>query len=171
MVILGERAVQLGMIARSDRERMWERHVLDSLRGSPLVPTTARVAYDLGSGAGLPGIPIAIARPDLKVVLAESRRPRAAFLELVVEQLDLANVEVHAAPVSDLASGADACLARAFADGYNCWRIASSLLAEDGILLYWAGRGSTPKPPGAETESFSTPGLANAGPVVIMRRR
>lgn len=168
--LLHERAVPLGMIAAADRELLAERHILDGLRGVPAVDRADR-AVDLGSGAGIPGIPIAIALPEVAVVLAEARRNRAAFLEAAVDLLPLPNAVVHAGRAQELAAGSfDVALARAFADVAGCWAIATRLLKPTGRLLYWAGRSFSPGdvPAGIRSQVLSSSALANAGPVVIM---
>jgi len=164
-------ALPRGMVAASDDARIWSRHVVDGLRGARLVPARASLAYDLGSGAGLPGIPIAVMRPDLSVVLAEVRRSRSDFLELVVRELGLPNVQVHAGRAEVLNRGADACFARAFRRPGECWRIAEPLLTEHGVLLYWAGRGAKISVGGPRIEAFLTPELADAGPIVMMTQQ
>ncbi len=159
------------MVSASDTPRLWSRHIVDGLRGAKLVPARASLAYDLGSGAGLPGIPIAVARPELAVVLAEVRRRRSAFLELVVRELALPNVRVHVGRAEDLNPGADACFARAFRRPRECWRIAEPLLSERGVLLYWAGSRAEISVEGLSIEAFLMPELADAGPVVMMARQ
>jgi len=119
----------------------------------------------------LPGIPIAVARPELAVVLAEVRRRRSAFLELVVRELALPNVRVHVGRAEDLNPGADACFARAFRRPRECWRIAEPLLSERGVLLYWAGSRAEISVEGLSIEAFLMPELADAGPVVMMARQ
>ncbi len=76
------------MIGPGEGERLWDRHVLNSIAGAALFPESATVV-DVGSGAGLPGIPLAILRPDLRVTLLESLLRRANFLDLAVEELGL----------------------------------------------------------------------------------
>lgn len=164
-------SVTRGMIASSDLSRLWQRHILDGLRGVSLIPSAAELAYDLGSGAGLPGIPIAIGKPGLRVVVAEKRRSRSAFLELTVEELALANVAVHAGSAEELDTGADVCLARAFGEPSRCWEVAEPLLADEGVLLYWAGRGGDVRVEGVRSKPFFEPALADAGPVVMMARQ
>lgn len=170
--LLAERAVPLGMIAEADLPRLGERHILDAIRGAPLLPPGGGRVCDLGSGAGLPGIPVAIARPDATVTLVETRRNRAAFLELAVERLDLGNAEVHPGRAQDLPDGDfDACLARAFAPLRPTWEVARRLLRPTGILLFWAGRGADPRadaPANARLTISPTSPLADAGPIVIM---
>src|SRR5439155_9420549 len=139
--LLQERAVPLGLVSAGDRDRLWDRHIVDSLRGAACIPRGpgGRVA-DLGSGGGLPGIPVAIARPDLMVHLVESRARRAAFLELAVGHLRIGNAEVRASRVEDCGIRVDACLARALAAPATVWRLGSPLLAPGGFVPYWAGR-------------------------------
>jgi 16S rRNA (guanine527-N7)-methyltransferase len=170
--LLADRAVPLGMIAEADLPRLAERHILDALRGAPLLPREVGTVCDLGSGAGLPGIPVAIARPDATVTLVEPRRNRAAFLELAVERLGLGNAEVHPGRAEDLPDGGfDACLARAFAPLRPTWEAARRLLRPTGILLFWAGRGAdlhADAPADARLTISPTSPLAEAGPIVIM---
>lgn len=68
--------------------------ILDSLLFAPLLPSTATRVLDLGSGAGIPGIPLKIVSPALRLILLEARRRRASFLATVVRELGLANTEV-----------------------------------------------------------------------------
>jgi 16S rRNA (guanine527-N7)-methyltransferase len=169
--LLAARAVPRGLVAASDLPRIWARHVLDGLRGAVLIPSSAVLAYDVGSGAGLPGIPIAIARPNLTVVLAEARRGRSAFLELVVDDLALPNVRVHAGRAEDLTPSADVAFARAFGRPAECWRVIEPLLAPHGRLLYWAGHEPTVGIEGVVSRGFFNPALAEAGPIVMMARQ
>jgi 16S rRNA (guanine527-N7)-methyltransferase len=84
---------RINLVSRRDTDRILPYHVIDSLAVQRLIPQGARVG-DIGSGAGLPGIPLAIVRPDLQVLLVESSQKRSRFLEAAVAELVLANVEV-----------------------------------------------------------------------------
>lgn len=75
-----------GLIGPREVPRLWERHVLNSAAVAEVVPTGARVV-DVGSGAGLPGVPLALARPDLRLTLLEPMVRRVEFLEEVVAEL------------------------------------------------------------------------------------
>jgi len=172
--LLLDRAVPLGMVSARDRDRLWARHVLDSVRGVGCLPEHTRSIVDVGSGAGLPGIPVAICRPDLSVALLEPKSRRAGFLELVVDTLGLRNVSVVVGRATRLSLSADLCLARAVATPTKTWQLAHSLLRPGGRLLLWAGR-SWPGAEGAELERLgvrwkicSQPGFSWEGPLVIM---
>jgi 16S rRNA (guanine527-N7)-methyltransferase len=166
-------AVPRRMVSSADVDRLHERHVLDSLRGVPWLPRHAARACDVGSGAGLPGVPIAVAEPGLEVTLSEPRLQRVAFLELVVERLGLANVVVQSGSGQELPPGHfDACFARALADPARTWAVAGPLLAPAGRLLYWAGRTFGPEdvPKGVRVQ-VEDPPLESGGPIVIMTRQ
>jgi 16S rRNA (guanine527-N7)-methyltransferase len=172
--LLHDRAAALGMIAAGDLSRLRERHILDSLRAVTTLPDGPSEVVDLGSGAGLPGIPVAIARPEAHVILAESRRQRIAFLELIAIDLGLANVSVHGGRAESAPTPADVCLARAFRDARGSWEVARALLGPEGRLVYFAGsafdRGRD-LPSNAEARILPTSPLANSGPLVIMTRQ
>ena len=171
---LVERAAPMGMIAPSDVPRLRERHILDSLRAVPLLPPGTDTVCDLGSGAGLPGIPLAIALPDVQFTLVEVRHNRAAFLETVVGALGLERVTVHDRRLETFRSPVDVCLARAFAPAPKAWESAERLLDASGILVYWAGATFDPDadiPPGVDVALFPTSALARSGPLAIMTRQ
>lgn len=170
-VLLRDVALPRHMVAPSDSDRLWARHVMDGLRGAELIPARARSVCDLGSGAGIPGIPVAIARPDLTMTLTEPRRERTAFLELVVDDLKLRNVRVHPARAEELAEEVDLCLARAFKNPTASWHVAEALLGPDGALLFWAGLETEVRVTGVKLRAFSTASLADAGPIVMMTRQ
>ena len=85
-------------------EVAWMAHnvVADSLAFLVALPPTAESLADVGSGAGLPGVPIAIVRPDVRIVLIEARQRRVSFLSTVVRELGLEHVEVVGSRVEDL---------------------------------------------------------------------
>jgi 16S rRNA (guanine527-N7)-methyltransferase len=172
--LLSERAVPFGMVASGDREQLRERHLVDSVRAAGLLGASREVVADLGTGAGLPGIPLSIVRPDLRFHLVDVRRKRVAFVELVVDTLALRNVVVVQRPIERLATSFDVCLARALADPIRAWEMAEPRLSATGKLVYWAGRGfraAGGTPAGVHISVSVNAGLADAGPVVIMTRQ
>jgi 16S rRNA (guanine527-N7)-methyltransferase len=170
--LLAARAVPMGIVSPTDASVLCERHILDSLRAANIV-LGPRVV-DIGSGAGLPGIVVAIARPDATIYLVESRRRRAAFLELAVEQLELSNATPVAARIEEIAGAFDTALARAFADARASWITADRVLRSGGRLVYFAGARFQAEPPseaGVRAEVVPPPRLlASSGPLVIMSR-
>jgi 16S rRNA (guanine527-N7)-methyltransferase len=174
--ILKTRAVPLGLVSESDAERVWDRHVMDSLRGLACLGTEDRAAVDIGSGAGLPGIPLAIAVPTMSFSLVEPKRRRAAFLEAVTQELGLANVSVTPVRGQEAGPDVDLCLARALAPPAESWRTAAAMLSLTGRLVYWAGRSWGNEDleqltrVGAMAEICLKPEFQWQGPLVIMTR-
>jgi len=174
--LLSSRAVDLGALAAGDRDRVMERHVVDSLRAAPLLRPGDRIAYDLGSGAGLPGVPLSIACPWCTFVLVEPRHRRAAFLELVADELGL-NVRVERARAEDMAVPGDLVLSRAFVALPRAWALAAPLLHPGGRLVYFAGERlqdpaeAAREAAGGEVRVEVLPSvLERSGPLVIMER-
>jgi 16S rRNA (guanine527-N7)-methyltransferase len=91
--LLATEGLVRGLIGPREVPRLWERHLLNCALVTDVVPPRSRVC-DLGSGAGLPGLVMAIRRPDLAVTLVEPLLRRTTFLSEVVDALGLANVEV-----------------------------------------------------------------------------
>jgi 16S rRNA (guanine527-N7)-methyltransferase len=172
-MLLQKRGVPAGAIAASDAARIRSRHILDALRAAPLVPGSAGSLCDLGSGAGLPGVVLAVALPHVAVMLTEQRRIRVAILEFAIDELGLDNAQVHAGLLQDVAGQFDVCTARAFAPARGSWAVASRILTASGVLLYWAGTGFDPASelPQDVVARSSSSGLARSGPVVIMSRQ
>jgi 16S rRNA (guanine527-N7)-methyltransferase len=115
---LATSGVERGLIGPREAPRIWERHVLNCAVVAELVPDGARVV-DVGSGAGLPGIPLALARPDVRIVLVEPLARRVDWLREVVADLGVAvEVERGRAEENDVRrrwEGADVVTARAVA--------------------------------------------------------
>ncbi|WP_406382632.1 16S rRNA (guanine(527)-N(7))-methyltransferase RsmG [Streptomyces sp. NBC_01618] len=91
--LLADAGVKRGLIGPREVPRLWERHLLNCAVLSEVVPKGVTVC-DVGSGAGLPGIPLALVRPDLKITLLEPLLRRTNFLQEVVELLGLSHVTV-----------------------------------------------------------------------------
>ena len=128
------------------REQAIDQHVADSLAGLEVeaLRSAARIA-DIGSGAGFPGIPLAIALEDSEVSLVESQSRWAVFLEAAVAELRIANATVVHARVEEWRAGIgvhDAVLARALAPQPVVLEYAAPLLRPGGALIDWRGRRS-----------------------------
>jgi 16S rRNA (guanine527-N7)-methyltransferase len=131
------------LTAIRDPLAMVAHHLLDSLAVLPHLPlagTGARLA-DAGSGAGLPGIPLALARPQWRVALAESSQKKAAFLRQAAIELALDNVEVHEGRVEAWrpATLFDVVISRAFAALTEFLALCRHLVAPSGVLAAMTG--------------------------------
>jgi 16S rRNA (guanine527-N7)-methyltransferase len=137
--ILATRGVVRGLIGPREPARLWRRHVLNSVALVDQVPAAAHVV-DLGSGAGLPGIPLALARPDISVTLVEPMQRRVDFLREVVDELGLTRVVITRARAEELPRGeADVVVARAVAPLTRLIPLALPLLRAGGRLLALKG--------------------------------
>ncbi len=133
------------LTAVRDPLAMVTRHLLDSLVVLDFV--TGRRAVDVGSGPGLPGLVLAIARPGLSVTLVEANGKKAAFLRHVRRRLKLAEVEVVQERVERWrpAERYDCVICRAFAAADECARLAGHLIAPGGRFLLMKGRDPAPE--------------------------
>jgi len=102
----------LGLLGPREYPKIWSRHVLNSAAVAELVPAGVTVA-DVGSGAGLPGIPMAIAQPEAEFVLVEPMERRSDWLKQQVEELGLTNVRVLRARAEEVGEAFDVVTARA----------------------------------------------------------
>ena len=127
------------LTAITDPEAMIRRHVIESLALRPLL--RGRRVADVGSGAGVPGIPLAIAEPDRHFTLIESRGKRAAFLQHVQGLLGLVNVAVEHCRVEEMndAGTFDTLLARAVAPPEELLRLTVHLFGPASVMLVPTG--------------------------------
>lgn len=139
---LATSGVERGLVGPREASRIWERHVLNCAVVAELVPDGARVV-DIGSGAGLPGIPLAMARPDLRIVLVEPLARRVEWLVEVIDDLGL-DVEVERGRAEEAAvrrrwAGADVVTARAVAPLARLAAWGLPLLRHGGRMLAMKG--------------------------------
>jgi len=138
---LATTGISWGLVGPREVPRLWDRHVLNCAVVHQLLAPDTRV-IDIGSGAGLPGLTIALRRPDLQVLLVEPLLRRATWLEQVVEDLELTNVAVRRARAEELhgVEVADYVTARAVASLDRLAGWALPLLRPGGQLLALKGR-------------------------------
>jgi len=150
--LLATEGVVRGLIGPREGSRLWERHLLNCAVLGELVPSGSDVC-DIGSGAGLPGLVLAIARPDLTVTLVEPLLRRTTFLEEVVADLGLSGVEVHRARAEALHGTRtfDVVTSRAVAplDRLLAWSM--PLVAPSGALVAMKGTSAADEIAAAES--------------------
>lgn len=146
VALLADAGVERGLIGPREATRLWSRHLLNSAVPAPLLPADAAVV-DVGSGAGLPGIPLALARPDCTFYLVEPLLRRTVFLAEVVAELGLDNVRVLRGRAEDAVEGvmdatdggADVATSRAVAPLGKLARWSVPLLRVGGTFLPMKG--------------------------------
>jgi 16S rRNA (guanine527-N7)-methyltransferase len=134
--LLATEGVERGLLGPREVSRMWERHLLNCAVVAQLINDRSSLC-DIGSGAGLPGMVLAMVRPDLRVTLVEPTLRRTAFLEEAVESLALGNVTIMRSRAQDLHGylEADVVTARAVAPLARLLGWALPLCAPDGQVL------------------------------------
>jgi 16S rRNA (guanine527-N7)-methyltransferase len=140
--ILETRGIERGLIGPREVPRLWDRHILNCAVVTPRIPVGATVA-DVGSGAGLPGMVWAIARPDLQVTLIEPLLRRTTFLTEVIDEVGLANVTVVRGRASDVSEVFDVVTARAVADLGRLGAWCLPLVRPGGLLLALKGESAS----------------------------
>jgi 16S rRNA (guanine527-N7)-methyltransferase len=169
-----------GLLGPREIPRIWDRHLLNCAVVAEVVPEGAHLV-DIGSGAGLPGIVLAIVRPDVRVTLLEPLLRRTTFLQECVDELKLANVEVLRGRAEELAGKRffDVASARAVAplDRLLAWSM--PLLREGGQLLAMKGERAAEeldaatqqlRSYGAETAELVTVGRGRVDPPATLVR-
>ena len=138
--ILASRGVDWGLIGPREIGRLWERHILNSIALESLIPEGCRVA-DVGSGAGLPGIPLAILRPDLEMTLIEPMLRRSNFLTEALDELGLDDrVTVVRGRAEDVDLHVDVVVSRAVAKLATLINWTADLIVDSGSLLALKGQ-------------------------------
>ena len=127
--------IERGLIGPREGERIWDRHIFNCLPITTLLPQGASL-FDIGSGAGLPGIVISLARPDLKVTLIEPLERRVEFLKEATEGL---GIEVIRGRAQDVKKSADFVTARAVAPLEKLKKISWHMVKTGGALLAMKG--------------------------------
>jgi len=126
-------AIERGLIGPKEGDRIWERHIANCIPITTIIPQGVRVA-DIGSGAGLPGVVIALVRPDLKVTLIEPLRRRVDFLNEVINDLGL-SIEVIRARSEVVKKQFEIVTARAVAPLDKLIAISWHMIPKGGSLL------------------------------------
>ena len=170
--LLAERGRTLNLLSAGDLERIYDRHFIDSLSAAALVDWSGKVAVDIGTGAGLPGLPLAITLPEASFVLVDRTRKRISFIEHVIRKLGLRNAIAVWGSVEDVgrdpdhSEQADVATVRAVTDTAAALALADPLLRAEGRVLLWqsaAQWADDPPPAGWAAEWRPTPGIDTDG--------
>jgi 16S rRNA (guanine527-N7)-methyltransferase len=154
--ILASTGIEWGVIGPREVDRLWDRHVLNGAALADLIPEGSMVV-DVGSGAGLPGIPLAVLRPDLRMTLLEPLLRRSNFLTQTVENLGITNADVVRGRAEEHVGRYDVVTARALAPLSRLVEWCEPLRDRHGVILALKGRSAADE-------------LTSAAPVLARRR-
>jgi 16S rRNA (guanine527-N7)-methyltransferase len=132
---------KMNLTAITEAQALAVKHFLDSIAPAALIPPDACL-LDIGSGAGFPGIPLKIVRPDLKVTLIDAVRKKVNFQKHVIRTLGLEHVGAHQTRAEQFSAEKpfDVIITRALSTLREFAALALPLLAEDGVMLAWKGK-------------------------------
>jgi 16S rRNA (guanine527-N7)-methyltransferase len=151
--------IERGLIGPREGERIWERHIFNCLPVTQLLPQGASL-FDIGSGAGLPGIVIALARPDLQVTLIEPLERRVEFLKEATEGL---GIEVIRGRAQDVKKSADYVTARAVAPLEKLKKMSWHMVKTGGALLAMKGESAATEMVGVKNATLHEITLEGVG--------
>ncbi len=143
VAVLTKWQAKINLVSASTLADVWHRHILDSAQLAPLIPVSAKVMVDLGSGPGLPGLIVAALRPDLTVHSVESDGRKMAFQQEAARLMKLGNIVFHVKRAEKVAPrpAADIVTARALAALPLLLELAQPFLGPKGHCLFLKGRG------------------------------
>ena len=165
--------IERGLIGPREGERIWERHIFNCLPVTQLLPQGASL-FDIGSGAGLPGIVIALSRPDLKVTLIEPLERRVEFLNEAVAAIAAGGVEIEVirGRAQDVKKSADFVTARAVAPMEKLKKMSWHMVKTGGSLLAMKGESAANEMvgiKGAELHEIKLEGI-ELGRIISVRK-
>jgi 16S rRNA (guanine527-N7)-methyltransferase len=177
---LGRWSSRINLTAILDPIEMADKHILDSLSVLRALPQGPLSLLDAGTGAGFPGLPLAIAREDLRVTLVDSVAKKVGFLKHAIAQLGLAprvraiHLTLEGDPASEGLEPFDAAVSRAFAEPARWAALAAPYVRPGGTLVVMAGTAATeptlPGWTGPNVDRFSLP-LSGDGRALLTYRR
>lgn len=167
---LGEEAVPSGAIGPKEMRDLERRHIADSLVFAGVWSGFPDRLADIGSGAGLPGIPLAITHPEVGVSLIDRSGRRCRLLRRVVRVLNLENVEVLQADAAELQEAWPVVTARAVASPAELARVASGLVESGGMLVVGGSHGGYVSAPGFRKVGVPAKILDQSVSILIMEK-
>ena len=130
---------KINLIGPATEADIWSRHITDSLQLVSLIPSSVTRMADFGSGGGLPGLVLAICRPEIQIHLVEQDQRKAAFLREASAQLTLKNIVIHAVDITILHEKFELITARALASLEKLFALAYPLLSPGAFCLFPKG--------------------------------
>ncbi len=187
---LKEKNALLNLVSKTDEPQLWERHILDSLAGAPLLRRLLKpgaIIADAGSRAGVPGLARSTALEEFRFNLLDSSGKRCSFLNWSATAMNLENVSVFHRRLGEggvaAATGYDAVIERAMGQLENILPQCLNILAEGGIFLAWQSAAQTRERPAvnaalrkaggelSETFPYRLPGETEARYILVFRKR
>jgi len=166
---LRREAIPAGALGPGEEGRLAARHIGDSLLFASPLPTEVAEIWDLGSGAGLPGIPLALLMPQTRVVLVERSGGRAQLLRRVLRILGLENTEVRETDINTLDGRAQVLVSRGVLPAEKAGDMARRLLQPGGMAVWGGSWMAEPSAPGWETVEIPEDVLDHRVWLLIMR--
>lgn len=159
-----------GGIGPAEADRVEERHIADSLLFASQIPEGATQVWDLGSGVGLPGIPLAIALPDIGFRLVDRSARRTGLLRRITRILDLGNCQVETSEINRLTGMIEVIVSRAALPAGQMRIVANRLLTPGGVVIMGGSWQKRPEHAGWETVEIPAEVLDHTIWLLIMRR-
>jgi 16S rRNA G527 N7-methylase RsmG len=167
---LEDEAIPAGALGPAEVDRLHDRHIADSLLFSVGFPTTPSRVLDYGSGAGLPGLPLAVMWPATDFLLLDRSGRRVNLVRRAVRILSLENVQVEQGDIERYRPQEAAVVSRATLPPQRAAAVLPSLLAPDGTAVLGGSWSSRPSAPGFETREVASKILDRTIWLLIMRR-
>lgn len=167
---LAEEAYPAGGIGPSELSRLEQRHIADSLLFARLLPQDAEEIWDLGTGVGLPGIPLAVAMPNASFRLVDRSGRRVGLARRAVRVLGIANCVVDQADMTQLEGSPDAIVARASLPPPEMEKVVNDLVKPGGVAVVGGSWSRKPTVPGWESVEIPSEVLDHSVWLLIMRR-
>lgn len=167
---LREEGIVAGAIGPAEADRIEGRHLADSLLFASQIPPTTRTIWDLGSGVGLPGIPLAITHPDIEFHLIDRSGRRTGLLRRVIRILDLANCSVQTAEIDRLTGEIEMIVTRATLPAEQMAMVGNRLLSPGGMVVMGGSWQERPEHEDWQTIEIPAEVLDHTIWLLIMRR-
>ncbi len=163
----------LNLVSDQDQNKMWERHIVDSLQSIPFLKDVSKLA-DMGSGVGFPSVPLAIACPDMDVFAIEPIQKKCALIHEIIRELRLPNLHVQNDRTEKVfLSHMDVVICRAFGEFHRDAKLAYKMLKPGGMFMTHKAS-SEPNPPDSyerhENHSYQLPGHPKRFYIVIAHK-